>query len=171
MGLITYQELRSRYQEHHRRINGISTPWGGLSWELAPDERKIAEEAVTYIENQGIFYAPFEWEHPRDTYRSADNARSEITGLMQKLLRRMDTFKQLELIRDALREFQRDLRRLQLDDVPSKSEMTNAQVTAYDSALTKLRRISGAQIGYFAALYQLDVSDELDTWLRPPADA
>ena len=164
MGSISWKDLRGR-------LTGITLPSGiGWSWVPDPDERKIVEEAVTYIENQGIFYAPFEWEHPAGTYASADKARSDITVLMQKLLRGMDAFARLEVIRDALRDFQRAVRRLHLDKVPSKSEMTNEQVTAYDTALIMLRRISGAQIACLAALYKLDVFDELDIWLRPPAD-
>ena len=70
------------------RLTGISIPIFGVSWTPPADERKLAEEAVTYLENQGVLYAPFEWEHPKDAYDSAGSMRTELTTLMQKLPRR-----------------------------------------------------------------------------------
>lgn len=163
MSSIPWKVLRSR-------LTGVSLPGIGFSWTPDPDECKIAEEAVTYIENQGIFYAPFEWEHPKNTYVSAHNARVDITALMQKLMRRMEAFGRLEIIRNALRDFQRQLRALHLDETSSKTDMTNQQVADYDSALVRLRKVTGTQVACIAATYRLDVSSELDVWLQLASD-
>jgi len=152
------------------RFTGISFPIGGFSWNPPPDERKIAEELVTYLENQGLFYAPFEWEHPKDCYNSADRVRDEITATMQKLRRRMAAFHRSEAIRVALREFQRTLREGELHELESKSSMNNDQIAAFDSALIRLRRSAGAQIASLVGIYGLSVYWELDHWLYPPVD-
>lgn len=171
MAFISWEHIRERLASwvENRRLNGISTPWLGASWDNPPDEKKIVQEVITYIENQGIFYAAFEWEHPKNTYEEAAKARDRITLHMQSLVREMETFAYLDAIRNALRDFQRQLRRLHLSQIPSKSEMTNEQVAAYDSALIAFRQIAGAQIACLAVKYKIDVFDELDVWLKSPS--
>ena len=148
------------------RITGISFPVFGISWNPPPDERKIAEEVLTYIENKGIFYSGFQWEHPRDCYQSAETARNDLTNLMQKLLRNMEVFKCCEIIRDSLRQFQRSLRELSLDKKESKTDMNNKEVADFDKSLVKLRISSGEQIAHLAVSYGLDVHAELDHWVQ-----
>jgi hypothetical protein len=148
------------------RITGISFPIFGISWNPPLDERKIAEEILTYIENKGIFYAGFEWEHPRDCYVSAEATRNDLTSLMQKLRRKMEVFKCCEIIRDSVREFQRSLRKLSLDKKESKSDMNNKEVEDFDKTLVKLRITSGEQIAHIAVSYGLDIHSELDHWVK-----
>jgi hypothetical protein len=159
---ISWQELRERLEVE---LNVL-----GSKFRVKPDpnERKIVEEVVTYIENKGIFHAPFEWEHPKETYAAAVEARNAVNDQMLKLRRKMVAFGRLEIIRDALRDFQRELRALGLQEKQSKTGMTNEQITSYDSKLVTLRHTTGAQVGRLAAIYELNVSDELAPWLPPP---
>jgi len=135
-------------------------------------EQEIASKALTYIEDRGIFYAGKEWEHPKDTYLSAIVIRDHITALMEELVgREKYVFKRLETIRTGVQGFQRRLRSLHLDNVSSKSDMTNQQVADYDAALIELRRVAGAEIKAFTKKYGLVVSNkELATWLPPDAE-
>ncbi len=149
-------------------FSGISGPGFGISWVPRPDVRRIVEEAVTYIENQGIFYAPHEWEHPKDTYDSAEKVRDKLTEIMQKMPRKEEEYQQLEKIRNALRTFQRTLRKLNLQDTPSKTEMSNEQVFLYDEAINELRYTTGSELAPLAITYELDVYSELGPYLYPP---
>ncbi len=157
---------RISWKDIAKRITGISTAVIGVSWNQGPDERKIAEEIVTYIENKGLFYAPFEWEHPEECFTAAATARDGLTELMQRLNRDMKVFEHAESIRDSLRNFQRALKKLSLDTKHSKSDMSNDQITAFDKELVQLRTLCGAHLAWIAATYQLDVHSELDHWLR-----
>jgi uncharacterized protein DUF6650 len=150
------------------RFTGISTAVFGISWNPPPDERKLAEEVITYIENKGLFYAPFEWEHPLDSYNSASAIRDELTEMMKRLRRKKELFQQLEIIRNSVREFQRSLRKQSLESIPSKTQMNNDQIKHFDGSLVDLRRHCGSQIAIIAVKYGLDVYAELDYWLKPP---
>jgi hypothetical protein len=161
---VAWEIIKSRAP---RRITGISFSAFGISWEYGPNERKVAEEVVTYIENTGIFYAGFEWEHPRETYNSASSARAELNVLMRKLDRNMPTHGLIQQICDALRDFQRQMRRDGLVEKFSKSDLSNEQVYAFDGALVRLRNVAGAVVARFAINYKLSVAAELDQWLHP----
>jgi len=159
---------RRSWKELASRITGVSIAGvGSLSWAASPNERKIAEEVITYLENQGIFSSPFEWEHPKETYSSAGMVRTELTNYMQKLNRNMESFECFDSIRAELKEFQRDLRAQRLSGLESKSEMTNEQVAEYDRRLVRLRNLVSYQAAMVAIACKFSLSKELHNWLPP----
>ncbi len=153
---------RRSWKELLSRISGISIAGvGSLSWSPSANERKICEEAATYLEDQGIFHSPFEWEHPKETYSAAGNVRTQLTVHMQKLNRDMGSFEHFDAIRQSLQTFQRELRALKLSTIESKSEMTNEQVTDYDRRLINLRNTASYRIALVAAQCKFSIRDEL----------
>jgi hypothetical protein len=134
---------RRSWKELISRVSGISiSGLGSVSWVAGPNERKISEEVITYIEDQGIFSSPFEWEHPKETYVAAGTVRTQLTAYMQKLNRDMESFAHFDTVRKALQAFQRDLRTQGLSTTESKSEMSNEQVAEYDQRLVRLRNLA-----------------------------
>lgn len=157
---------RRSWKELVSRINGISIPGiVSLSWSPSPNERKICEEVATYVEDQGIFHSPSEWEHPKETYSAAASVRSQLTIHMQKLNRDMGSFEHLDAIRQALQTFQRELRALKLSTTESKSEMTYERVDDYDRRLINLRNTASYRIALIAAQCKFSIRDELWQWL------
>jgi len=158
---------RRSWKELLSRISGISFAGvGSVSWSPSPNERKICEEVTTYLEDQGIFHSPFEWEHPKETYSAASNVRSQLTAQMQKLNRDMGSFEHLYAIRQSLQTFQRELRALKLSLTESKSEMTNEQVTDYDGRLINLRKTTSYRIAVVAKNCKFSITEEL--WRQLP---
>lgn len=159
--------MRLSFNEISSRFNGISAFGFGASWTPEPNECKVVEDLVTFLENEGLLYAGHEWEHPQDCYESADRVRAEVNSRMQQLRHDMDTYKRMESIRGALRDFRETLRQRGLYQFESKTQMTNDEIRTFDSALVDLRRSVGAQIASLSVACKFDVSDSLDTWLRP----
>lgn len=159
---------RRSWKELASRITGISVSGiGSVSWVASPNERKICEEVVTYLEDQGIFHSPRKWEHPKETYSAAASVRSELTIYMKKLNRDMSSFEHLDAIRQGLQTFQREVRTLELSTTESKSEMTNEQVMDYDGRLINLRNTASYRIALIAARCKFSIRDELWDWLPP----
>jgi hypothetical protein len=159
---------RRSWKELASRISSISVSGiGSVSWVPSPNERKICEEVATYLEDQGIFHSPFEWEHPKETYSAAASVRSQLTIYMQKLNRDMSSFEHLDAIRQGLQTFQRELRTLKLSTIESKTEMTNEQVTDYDGRLINLRNTASYRIALIALQCKFSIRDELWDWLPP----
>jgi hypothetical protein len=153
---------------HRLRLAGMSL--GPFKVDVLPDnERKIVEEVLTYIEDKGVFHAPYEWEHPKETYEGAAEAREFITGKMMELQRGLPAHGRLQLIREALTAFQRELRELHLQNEPEKGTLTNKQIEEYDSKLVKLRHATGAQVGCLAVMFRLDVAEEMARYLPTPS--
>ena len=161
MARLSWKELRPR-------ITGVSIAGvGSLSWAAEPNERKIAEEVITYLEDQGIFSSPFEGEHPKETYASAGTVRTGLTAYMQKLNRNMESFEHFDFIRAELKQFQRDLRAQRLSGLESKGEMTNEQVAEYDRRLVQLRNSVSLRAALVAIACKFSLSNELHNWLPP----
>ena len=159
---------RHSWKELGSRITGVSVPGvGGVSWVAAPNEPKIAEEVITYLEDQGIFSSPFEWEHPKETYASAGAVRTELTKYMQRLDRNMKSFEHFYSIRKELKQFQRDLRAERLSGLESKGEMTNEQRATYNMRLVKLRNEVSYRAALVAIACKFSLSEELHHWLPP----
>jgi hypothetical protein len=156
---------RRSLKELLSRLESISIAGVAATWSPSPNERKICEEVVTFLEDQGIFHSPFQWEHPKETYSAAGNVRSQLTVHMQKLNRDMGSFEHLDAIRQGLQTFQRELRALKLSTTESKSEMTNEQVTEYDRRLINLRNTASYRIGLVAGQCGFSIGEELWQWL------
>ena len=148
------------------RITSISVAGvGSVSWSAGPNERKICEEIATYLEDQGIFHAPFEWEHPKETYDAASAVRTQLTTELKRLNRDMGSFDHIDQIRQALQSFQRQIRVFDLTTTESKSEMTNEQVSKYDGELIRLRNVASARLARVAAQCKFSIRGELWQWL------
>jgi len=158
--------IRHTWSEIQSRITSVSIAGiGSISWTPKPNERKICEEIVTYLEDQGILHSPFQWEHPKETYLAAAAVRAELTKSMQKLNRDMGSFVHLGVVREALKNFQRDLRTLELTDIESKSSMTNEQVYNYDRHLVSLRNTACLRVAVIGANCQFSISNDTWNWI------
>lgn len=154
--------MRVSWNEITSRLTGAF----GVSWTPEPNECKVAEELVTYLENQGLLYSGLHWEHPKDCFESANRVRSEVNTRMQQLRRDMNAFKSMDSIQSALGAFRNALRDGGLHQFDSKSTMTNDEIARFDAVLIKLRQSAGVQIARLAVACKFDVSDRLDPWLR-----
>jgi len=159
--------MRLSLNELSSRLTGVSIYGVGASWKTEPNECKISEELVTYLENQGLFYAGFEWEHPKACYDAADKIRARVNERMEELRRDMGAFNVMRDIRHDLRTFRDELRKQSLHEIESKTSMTNDQVSLFDSTLLKLRECVGAEIASLALACKFSVSEELNMWLHP----
>ena len=156
------------FAERLGRLRGFTFPviGGGLSWAPADDEKKVAEKILTYLEDQGIFSAPFEWEHPKETYAAAGIVRAELTKQMQELRHDMKSYLNFKSIRSALRSFQRSVRAQGLTERESKSTMTNEEISSYDCTLVKLRNEAAVQIAQIYVACKMKGKSELMNWIR-----
>ena len=163
MKALSWQAIAERLG----RIRGISLPFGlgGMSWAPADDEKRAAEKIITYLEGQGIFSAPFEWEHPKETYDAAGSIRTELTKLLQEVRRDMSSYAYFKSIRTALQTFQRAVRAQGLADRASKSQMTNEEVVQYDQSLIKLRNTAAIEVARVCVACKLTGNSELMNWL------
>ena len=144
-------------------LTGVSTPLLGLSWTPPTDERKIAEEVVTFLEGRRVLlhsmYHPQVFRtnatFPMYSLRSIMEIRAYLTKTMTKLPRKSALFGLL-----------RDMRNTCQDCAPALEQSANEPRSNWDvksicEALAYFKSRMAWLIASLSIRYQIDVAEEL----------
>jgi hypothetical protein len=156
------------------RLNGlgISTPVFGVSvnWIPPKSEKEFAEKTIIYLENEGLLYVSFDYEHPKDCHQSADKIRDGLTTLLMDLGGDSPAYRSIDEIRRALFDFMRALERNHLEKVedlfhgPRRNELP-----VFQEMLAKLRERCGQPLACLCVNYGIDLDDRLEGLLPAPS--
>ena len=138
---------------------------GGLSaeWEPLPDEKKIAQRVITFLEDRRVLYTPYPFEDGNHCVQSVIEIRQFLTSVLEDLPNEMGLPQHLRVIRGACREF--------LDKVQARGRghypLYHGGPEAQDFfiALGELRRTFGIHLGCLAVKYHLGLEGDLATIL------
>jgi hypothetical protein len=148
-----------------RRLTGISTPWGGASWDYRETDADIARRLITFLEDRRVLYEPLNAQTFFYVGRSAGEIRETLTGALDGV-----TAEPLaELIREVralLRGFMSELDRIAQSGLYEPFER-DQQVLA----LGEMRGRVNPLVAQIAAKYEIEVEEELAAALNPPSDA
>jgi hypothetical protein len=147
-----------------RRITGISTPFGGLSWsDPGPSEAETVRKFLLFLEDRRALYIPLEHEVVQHVRASIDQIRAECTKTLQQLGPKAFATPPIRAIRQAARGFQ--------DDHAKTFRFFDHSPRDYEggpefyTALGVLRAIVGQQVALLAAHYDIDVEGDLASML------
>ncbi len=62
-----------------RCLNGVSTPFGGVSWVPPADERPVAQAVLAMLEDRRVLYRPYEMEDRHHSLASVGRIRKALT--------------------------------------------------------------------------------------------
>jgi hypothetical protein len=168
-----------RVREILRRLNGFSTPLGGLSWEPPGDsDMKVAQHVLDYLADRRVLFNPYEAEVPEHCLDSVQNIRTELT----QELRHAAPNGRLAAILKAMRA---ECRRLLDEEYVTDWEAQQKEVTrkfgsqghvartkhfpiVFYQHLGEFRAVMGVRIAELAAHHGLDVEEPLASII--PAD-
>jgi hypothetical protein len=71
-----------RFSEIVGRLNGLSTPIFGVSWEPPVSDVAIARGVVTFLEEKRVLYNPYEAEMPEACLASVNAIRGRLTEIL-----------------------------------------------------------------------------------------
>jgi hypothetical protein len=74
-----------KFSEIANRLTGISTPFGGASWQPAELEIEGARRVLVFLEDRRVLYDPCEMEVPDHCVRSVIEIRHCLTEELGKL--------------------------------------------------------------------------------------
>lgn len=157
-----------KFSEIANRLTGISTPFGGASWQPAEQEISGARRVIVFMEDRRVLYDPCEMEVPDHCVRSVIEIRQGLTEELGKLEGTSELSASLRAMRAACRKF---LERVGKDGREGIRYAIGSNVHSwtFGSALGELRGTFGIHIAKIAAKFRLDVEDKLAAIL--PADA
>lgn len=150
------------------RLNGVSTPIGGVSWVPPVVDRDVARRVLVVIEARRVLFSSYTEEVPDECAHSVIDIRNFLTEVIGnggigpnleqpvRLMRRY-CVRFLEKVGISERDVPKDARDRQLYHEP-RFRMHDY---FFGEALGELRAGIGLQAGIIAARYGLDVEDDL----------
>ncbi|MGH2920681.1 MAG: DUF6650 family protein [Gaiellaceae bacterium] len=158
-----------------RRVSGVNTPVGGLSWRPSPSERDELRKLVVFLEDRRALFDPYNIEATALVEHSVQEIRAELTKVLQTIgetsraggpLRTMRTTCQRYLSRaSAFRDEPPWHHRSRFYDGPRFDEADDDFIMA----LGELRGVFGVCLGQIASIYEIEVHGQL-AGLLPAAD-
>lgn len=159
-----------KFTEIANRLTGISTPFGGASWQPAELEIAGARRVIAFLEDRRVLYDPCEMEVPDHCVRSVIEIRHCLTEELGKLEAGSELAASLRAMRAACRKF---LERVGTDGREGIRYAVGSNVHSwtFGSALGELRGTFGVHVAKIAAEFKLDVEDKLASILPANPDA
>jgi len=147
-----------KFSEIASRINGISIPIFGVSWQPPKPERTIIRSLLTFLEDRRALYNPFAFESDHEVARSILEIRENLTDAIQQLPESSHALSNIRAMRAACREYLDNSR----DDIGM-----GWRHSSFFVYLGSLRTIFGYHIGQLAVMYGIDIEGELAKILPP----
>jgi hypothetical protein len=160
-----------RFSEVVRRLNGISTPVFGVSWNPGEAGVAVARRVLTYLADRRVLFSPYELEVADHCIRSVIEIRHALTEQLMDLGGDDEIAPHLIAMRAACRKFLDSSAELDRHGaIPKPGQFGGTPNWVFDSALGELRGVVGVHVAQIAAKYGLDVEDGLASILPIPGD-
>lgn len=140
------------------RLTGITAGPLGTQWERRDDDREIARRVLNLLADRRLLWKDFSLEIEEHCVQSANRVREELG----KHLDHPDIGQELaELVRAMQRTFREFVDQVGPTGADWHRDRRPMGTDPLSVALGRLRAVVGGQVGYLAARYDLEVSDEL----------
>ena len=151
-----------KFEEITKRLTGISCPVFGISWNPPEAECSKAKRAITFLEDRRVLYTPSEIEIPDHCVQSVIRIREFLTNELSSLNLKSEITVSFRAMRSACRKF---LNTVQVESDGRIVRFANSPghyaSWEFNQALGEMRGIFGVHVARIAALYGLDVEDDL----------
>jgi hypothetical protein len=155
----------ARFSEIVSRVNGVSCPIFGVSWDPARADVEVARKVVTFVETRRVLFSTYTNEVPEHCVQSVLEIRAFLTDVLGEGRIGDELSGPLRLMRRYCVSF---LDRVGASDVPGARNRRlfhephwGMHDYWFGEALGELRSAVGLQIAVIAAAFGLDVEDDL----------
>lgn len=165
-----------RFSEIAARLNGISTPLGGVSWVPPVVDVEVARSVIVFLEPRRVLFSTYSNEVPDQCVASVLEIRDHLTAILQRGGIAMELEGSIRLMRGYCTRF---LERVGATEATVPRGDRDRQLFRHShwamhdywfgEALGELRAGIGLQAGTIAARYRLDIEDDL-AGMIPAAD-
>jgi hypothetical protein len=153
-------KLHMKWKEAASRIKGISTPLGGVDFDLPEAEAVVARRVIALLEDRRVLYGPFTFESPEACVQSANQIRNALTDELGQLPSDSQLRTILQRIRQASRDFVTTVEQ-RIGHGARRMSPDGWSAAEFGLALGTLRSTVGRYVAILASTYQVDVDDDL----------
>ena len=143
-----------------RRITGIATPFGGISWaDPGPTDAEKVRKFIIFLEDRRVLYNAMYLEHVPDAEFSIREIRKQCSETLQILSPEAFASAPVRAIREGGRRFDDDQNeRFRFFD---RRRDTPHGGAGFFTALGAFRATVGQQVALLSAYYDIDVEGDL----------
>ena len=135
------------------KLNGISVPIGGISWEYTESGQKGIQEMFYYLESKRLLINPKEMEKKEWSEKSAIEIKNKLVDILSR-------YKYDQMV-DACNEFLDNMQRVEVRGILYKNLQSDWEDLEYGVAMKKFRKIFRDNIKLLAETYNITFSKEI----------
>ncbi len=148
-----------KFKDVIKRLTGISSPIFGVSWNPGNTSFDVAKRVISFLEDRRVLYSPSEMEIPSHCVQSVLEIREFLTEQIPQSTENSLT-NSLKALRIACRKFI-NLVGSQKDIILFGNHRGHCASWEFNGAVGELRGVFGVHIAQIAAMYGLDIEDDL----------
>lgn len=147
-----------KFKDYGSKLTGISTPFGGVSWQPSQTERAVAASVVTFLEDRRVLYKVEEAEVPDHCIASVIEIRHFLSGKLSDLDPKNELAKNLSMMRSSCRKFMDKTQELQIGKILRPNDYNS---WFFCAALGEMRGVFGFCLAQIVLAFGLDIEKEL----------
>ncbi|GCA65824.1 hypothetical protein KGMB01110_02600 [Mediterraneibacter butyricigenes] len=143
------------------KLNGISVPIGGISWEYTESGQKGIQEMFYYLESKRLLINPKEMENKEWSEKSAIEIKNKLVDILSRYKYDQNIITIIKQMVDACNEFLDNMQRVEVRGILYKNLQSDWEDLEYGVAMKKFRKIFRGSIKLLAETYNITFSKEI----------
>ena len=143
------------------KLNGISVPIGGISWEYTESGQKGIQEMFYYLESKRLLINPKEMENKEWSEKSAIEIKNKLVDILSRYKYDQNIITIIKQMVDACNEFSDNMQRVEVRGILYKNLQSDWEDLEYGVAMKKCRKIFRDNIKLLAETYNITFSKEI----------
>ena len=123
------------------KLNGISVPIGGISWEYTESGQKGIQEMFYYLESKRLLINPKEMEKKEWSEKSAIEIKNKLVDILSRYKYDQNIITIIKQMVDACNEFLDNMQRVEVRGILYKNLQSDWEDLEYGVAMKKFRKI------------------------------
>ena len=123
------------------KLNGISVPIGGISWEYTESGQKGIQEMFYYLESKRLLINPKEMEKKEWSEKSAIEIKNKLVDILSRYKYDQNIITIIKQMVDACNEFLDNMQRVEVRGILYKNLQSDWEDLEYGVAMKKFSEI------------------------------
>ncbi|KRF16113.1 DUF6650 family protein [Nocardioides sp. Soil796] len=161
-----------KFREIVNRVNGLSCPIFGVSWDPGTADVEVARRVIAFVETRRVLFSTYTNEVPEECVASVLAIREVLTEVLGAGRVADELSEPLRIMRRYCVRFLQRVGAIERPEGAKRHLFRDAQWRMNDywfgEALGELRSGVGMQVAIVAASFGLDVEDDLASTLPDP---